>query len=144
MPRTARRKSETGIYHLILRGINRQTIFANEEDAIKFIQTLEKYQKKSEFKLYAYCLMSNHVHLLMKEEKEACLELDEKKKWKDQEAIELIKYVCQINHCNELQNLDREKQGASLKQLCTEGLSVRQISRITGIGRWVIQKAVKS
>lgn len=70
MPRAAREKSSTGIYHVILRGMNRQTIFEDEEDSIKFIQTLSEYQKKSGFKLYAYCLMGNHVHLLVKEEKE--------------------------------------------------------------------------
>ena len=29
MPRKARRKSEMGIYHIIMRGINRQNIFGN-------------------------------------------------------------------------------------------------------------------
>jgi len=45
MSRGARIKSETGIYHMILRGINRQTIFEDEEDASKFIGTLKKYIK---------------------------------------------------------------------------------------------------
>ena len=34
MPRQARRKSESGIYHIILRGINQQQIFADEEDSL--------------------------------------------------------------------------------------------------------------
>ena len=38
MPRTVRVKSSSGIYHIILRGINRRTIFEDEEDAEKFIQ----------------------------------------------------------------------------------------------------------
>jgi putative transposase len=63
-------------------------------------------------------------------------ELEEKKKWKDQEAI---KNVCKANHCKELQGIDRAKQTVYLKQLYGEGLSIRQISRITGLGRWVIQ-----
>ena len=63
MPRTAREKSRTGIYHIILRGINRQTIFEDEEDGTKFMQNSEEYQIISGFKLYAYCLMGNHVHL---------------------------------------------------------------------------------
>ena len=46
MPRTAREKSKTGIYHVMLRGVNRQTIFEDEEDAIKFLQILNKYGKK--------------------------------------------------------------------------------------------------
>ena len=70
MPRAAREKSETGIYHVMLRGINRQTIFGDGEDAIKFLQILNKYRQKSECKIYAYCLMGNHVHILIREGKE--------------------------------------------------------------------------
>jgi len=70
MPRTAREKSNTGIYHIILRGINKQTIFEDEEDMEKFIQTIYKYKKKSGYKIYGYCLMGNHIHLLIKEGKE--------------------------------------------------------------------------
>lgn len=67
MPRAARKKSETGIYHIILRGINRQVIFEENEDYIRFLQTLKKYKSNGEFIIYAYCLMDNHVHLLIKE-----------------------------------------------------------------------------
>lgn len=70
MPRTARKKSKSGIYHLILRGVNRQTIFEDEEDAERFLHTLEEYKDKSGYKMYGYCLMGNHIHLLIKEEKE--------------------------------------------------------------------------
>jgi len=70
VPRTSRIKSESGIYHIIMRGINRQILFEDEQDCIRFIQTLYKYREISEFKLYAYCLMGNHVHLLLMEGKE--------------------------------------------------------------------------
>ena len=40
MPRQARRKSESGIYHIILRGINQQQIFEDEEDSRRFLETL--------------------------------------------------------------------------------------------------------
>ena len=73
MPRGARRKSSTNIYHIMIRGINQQNIFADEEDYEKFIDTLEKYNKKIEFEIYAYCLLDNHVHLLMKEGNEPSL-----------------------------------------------------------------------
>lgn len=66
MPRTAREKSKTGIYHVILRGVNRQTIFEDEENAEKFLQTLREYKKESEYEIYAYCLMGNHIHILIK------------------------------------------------------------------------------
>lgn len=67
MPRQAREKSNTGIYHLILRGINRQNIFENDEDRNKFIKVLSYYKTISDYELYGYCLMDNHIHLLIKE-----------------------------------------------------------------------------
>ena len=70
MPRQQRRKSESGIYHVMLRGINQQQIFQDEEDNLKFLQIVKECKAISEFKLFAYCLMENHVHLLIKEGKE--------------------------------------------------------------------------
>ena len=70
MPRLPRQKSESGIYHIMLRGINQQTIFEDEEDYLKFIETLKEYKAVSGYKVFAYCLMSNHIHILIKVEKE--------------------------------------------------------------------------
>jgi len=67
MPRAARKKSETNIYHIMFRGINRQNIFTDDEDNERFIETLAKYRREIEYEIYAYCLMGNHVHLLIKE-----------------------------------------------------------------------------
>jgi len=49
----------------MMRGINRQTIFEDEEDYEKFIETIQKYKEKCGYEIFAYCLMSNHVHLLL-------------------------------------------------------------------------------
>ena len=70
MPRLPRQKSDSGIYHIMLRGINQQVIFEDDEDYFKFIETLENYKAVSGYKLFAYCLMSNHIHILIKVEKE--------------------------------------------------------------------------
>ena len=67
MPRAARVKSESGTYHIMLRGINHQSIFEDDEDCEKFIQVLDTYRKKVGFEIYAYCLMGNHIHLLLRE-----------------------------------------------------------------------------
>ena len=67
MARQERKTSSTGIYHILMRGINRQRIFEQAEDYIQFLDYLEKVRKVSEYTLYAYCLMGNHVHLLLKE-----------------------------------------------------------------------------
>ncbi len=66
MPRQAREKSASGIYHIMIRGINRQTIFHDDEDYSRFLLTLQNYREKSGYEIYAYCLMDNHVHLLLK------------------------------------------------------------------------------
>ena len=70
MPRHAREKSESGIYHIILRGINRQSIFHDDEDYQRFLETMDRVKKPGKFELYGYCLMGNHVHLLLREQKD--------------------------------------------------------------------------
>lgn len=67
MPRQARELSQSGIYHIMIRGINRQNIFEDDEDRERLINTIKYYKTISQFELYAYCLMNNHVHLLIKE-----------------------------------------------------------------------------
>ena len=54
----------------MIRGINQQNIFTDDEDHEKFMDILDTYHKKIEYEIYAYCLMGNHVHLLIKEGKE--------------------------------------------------------------------------
>lgn len=74
MSRKGREKSGTGIYHVMLRGINRQDIFEDAEDYMSFTKILAAVQDRLEDDLitktttchiYAYCLMPNHVHLLL-------------------------------------------------------------------------------
>ena len=67
MPRVAREKSRSGIYHVMLRGANRQEIFHDDDDCLRFLSIVEKYKMKAELDIYAWCLMGNHVHLLVKE-----------------------------------------------------------------------------
>lgn len=65
MPRTARVKSDTGIYHIILRSVNQQIVFEEDPDYLKFLYILSDCKEKYDFDIYAYCLMSNHIHLLL-------------------------------------------------------------------------------
>lgn len=67
MPRQARQHSNTDIYHVILRGIDRMAIFYTDDDRQMFLNFL-KLQISEHFKIYCYCLMDNHVHLLLKSE----------------------------------------------------------------------------
>ena len=76
MARKARLASETGVYHVMLRGVNRQDIFECDKDYLKFLDLLRRaaFPRDENNKpmppnlvIYAYCLMPNHVHLLVKE-----------------------------------------------------------------------------
>ena len=63
--RTARILSRSNIYHVMLRGINRQNIFEEDMDRAYFMNLLKDYKKITGFRLYAFVLMSNHIHLLI-------------------------------------------------------------------------------
>lgn len=65
--RKPRTKSNNGIYHIILRGINRQSIFEDDEDRLKLMDVLAKYKELIQCRFFAYCLMDNHVHILVQE-----------------------------------------------------------------------------
>ena len=65
MPRIARKISNSQIYHIILRGNDRQDIFYDEQDYNKFLDIIKIYKKKYQYEIYTYCLMTNHVHLVI-------------------------------------------------------------------------------
>lgn len=75
MPRRARGKSSSGIYHTMMRGVGRGNIFADAEDKVRFIETLIRFKRLCGFLIYGYCLMSNHLHLLIKEQAENISEI---------------------------------------------------------------------
>lgn len=67
MSRKARVPSKTGVYHIMLRGVNKQEIFHDDEDCMRFLETIQRYKEKMGIKVFAWCLMGNHVHLLLQE-----------------------------------------------------------------------------
>src|SRR5712691_8142515 len=71
MARKTRVELEGGLYHIITRGNNRQTIFKGDDDYQKFLSLLEVQKYELPYFLYAYCLMSNHVHLLIERQADA-------------------------------------------------------------------------
>lgn len=252
MPRKGRKRSNSGIYHIVMRGINRQSIFEDKEDNIKFIQTIQNYQDKCAYKVFAYCLMGNHLHLLLKEVEEPleqimrricgsyvywynakydrignlfqdrfksepvedekyfltalryihqnpmkaglasstweykwssyneyvikrrivdvdfslsifdndrqkalrnfidfnnelnddiCLDIENKNRATDEEARTIIKKICKVEAATDLQKFDVSTRNVFLKELKENNLSVRQIERLTGINRGIVQKA---
>ena len=83
MPRQSRKKSSTGIYHVMLRGINKQDVFEEEEDYVRIKEILIRLNERRDeqglplpqsYTMYAYCMMSNHIHLLIRERDEGIAE----------------------------------------------------------------------
>ncbi len=64
MPRTKRVVSESGFYHVTMRGAGRRNIFEDDTDRYEFLKRLRAMVDDG-VKLHAWCLMDNHVHLLI-------------------------------------------------------------------------------
>lgn len=65
MPRAQRIAWELGLYHITVRGNDKQQVFHHARDFNKYLELLEYYKGKFKFKLYAFTLMLNHLHLLI-------------------------------------------------------------------------------
>jgi len=70
-----------------------------------------------------------------------CLEVQELKRISDSEAQKIFCNVSRCANASEFQALSREIRNRCLVQLKEKGLSVRQIERLTGINRGLVQKA---
>lgn len=66
MPRTARKRSSTDLYHVIARGINKEPIFKQKREKNNFIRLLQKHLKDRDIEIYAYVIMSTHFHILIR------------------------------------------------------------------------------
>lgn len=67
MPRAARVKGKTGIYHVLLCEVSKKELFHDEEDAQKYLDCLLKAKESTGTIVYAYCLLPDRVHLLIAE-----------------------------------------------------------------------------
>ncbi len=128
MPRKARQNSESGICHIIILTIKRQIIFDEDEDRYRFLQTL---------KYYKYSFMRFNEQIPNKQ----CLDVGEKNRLTDKEVLDIMKKACKIRSVDDWQKVDRNTGDNYLGRLKQEGLSVRQISRLTGLNRGIVLKA---
>ena len=52
-------------YHIYNRGVNKATIFFNEENYTYFVRLLKRNLERYAIRISAYCLMPNHFHVLL-------------------------------------------------------------------------------
>ena len=65
MARKLRVEYARAIYHVMSRGDRREAIFHDDQDRLRFLQTLGEGCKKTDWQVLAYCLMDNHFHLVV-------------------------------------------------------------------------------
>ena len=65
MPRRARLDAPGTLHHVMIRGLEGQYIFRDEEDRENFLFRVGQLVKKTGDRILAWSLMDNHVHLLL-------------------------------------------------------------------------------
>ncbi len=70
MARQARQESSTGYYHLMMRGINGESIFGQDRGKLHFLELLQGQQEEGLLSLVAWCVMDTHAHVMVKAKKQ--------------------------------------------------------------------------
>lgn len=65
MPRPLRPLDPEGIYHVVVRGNNREPVFSDDGDRQEYLRMVRHYKDEYAFVCHAYAFMTNHIHLLL-------------------------------------------------------------------------------
>ena len=65
MPRKSRVLLSGKVCHNIVQGINKEYIFKENQDKIKYLNLLRKYYEEYKIDIICYCIMNNHTHLIL-------------------------------------------------------------------------------
>jgi len=63
MARKPRIEYDGAVFHVVVRGNQRQVVFRGDEDYRKYLEVIDHYRERRGFRVYGYVLMRNHVHL---------------------------------------------------------------------------------
>lgn len=120
MARQSRQPSETGIYHVMMRGINHQNIFEEHEG-------------------YSYNKLNDLVNTPLSDDV-ACLDIEDTSKGRpsDNQVMLLIKEKTGVTNSSAFQQLPEETKRSVLIELKGMRASFRQLERLTGIGKSMI------
>jgi len=65
MTRQTRIYFQRAVYHVCIRGNNKQAVLLTDENKIAFLNSLSVFKSRFGFKLYGFVLMDNHAHLVI-------------------------------------------------------------------------------
>lgn len=68
MVRMARRRADSGFYHLTMRGDGGQLLFEDDDDRNLFLSLVQDGLARGHMSAIAWCLMDNHVHLAVRDQ----------------------------------------------------------------------------
>jgi len=75
------------------------------------------------------------------EDESSCLEIVEAFRLTDEKATKIIRKIAKVKNVQAIQNFDSAKRNEVLHILKEQGISIRQLSRLTGINRGVVLRA---
>lgn len=70
---------------------------------------------------------------------DTCLDIDEKIRLTDDEALQIIRKVSGCKNATEFQSLNIDKRNVFIRKLHDMGMSIRQISRLTGVAKKIVE-----
>lgn len=65
MPRVNRSFFESGTFHIMVQGLNKNYIFENGYFKNTYLKLIKKYKQIYDVDIIAYCIMDNHAHLII-------------------------------------------------------------------------------
>ena len=114
MPRSARKESGVGIYHVMMRGINRQAIFDDDEDCRRFMDILadlpfqydDEGRPISPVRAVLKRIPLEDLTALVNEPCDAnCVDVDNTRRLTDTEVKEYVTELCGARSVAEFQRL---------------------------------------
>lgn len=66
MPRTQRKLANSGIYHIVFKGINHEKIFQENSKKRMILKIMLEKMQETELEIFAYCIMPTHAHILIR------------------------------------------------------------------------------
>ena len=73
------------------------------------------------------------------ENDDVCLEMEEHFRLTDEEALQIIRKITRCKNTTEFQALEKNKRNLYIRKLSLNGLSIRQISRLTGVSKKIVE-----
>ena len=90
---------------------------------------------------FLFISKEDFIKLHKEENDDKCLDCDMHEfRLNDTDARRIIQKVCKCTNTTEIQTIEIEQRNKYIKKLKEKGLSIRQISRLTGISKGLVER----